>query len=46
MQAFEKELADYKSSKSTVQFPHDKPLPKELIESMVKYKMQENEETK
>lgn len=45
MQAFEKELAPYKSSKSTVQFPLDKPLPKEIISKMVKYKIQENKES-
>lgn len=45
MQAFEKELAPYKSSKSTVQFPLDKPLPKKLISKMVKYKIQENKES-
>lgn len=42
MQAFEKELAPYKSSKSTVQFPLNTPLPKELIAKMVKYKIKEN----
>ena len=45
MQAFEKELAPYKSSKSTVQFPLDKPLPKELLTKMVKYKISENKES-
>ena len=44
MQVFEKELAPYKSSKSTVQFPLDKPLPKALIKKMLVYKMNENEE--
>lgn len=44
MQAFEKELAPYKSSKSTVQFPLDQPLPGELIKKMLRYKMKENEE--
>ena len=28
---FKKELTDYKTSKGTVQFPHDKPFPLELI---------------
>lgn len=42
MQAFEKELEPYKSSKSTVQFPLDQPLPRELIARMVKYKIDEN----
>ena len=45
MQVFEKELAPYKSSKSTVQFPLDKPLPKGLISKMIKYKIKENKES-
>ena len=44
MQAFKEELAPYKSSKSTVQFPLDKPLPKVLIGRMVEYKIKENNE--
>lgn len=42
MQAFEKELAPFKSSKSTVQFPLSEPLPKDLIKRMLEYKMNEN----
>lgn len=42
MQAFEKELAPYKSSKSTVQFPLSEPLPRVLIAKMVQYKVKEN----
>lgn len=45
MQAFEKELGPYKSSKSTVQFPLGQPLPKELIRKMLAYKIKENLET-
>ena len=37
---FNKELQDYKKGKGSVQFPIDKPLPKELIISMVKYRKQ------
>jgi uncharacterized protein YdhG (YjbR/CyaY superfamily) len=33
---FEQDLQDYKYRKGTVQFPNDKPLPKELIIKMVK----------
>ncbi len=40
--AFEKELAAYKVSKGTVQFPLDKPLPVRLITKMVKYRVAEN----
>ena len=42
MQAFEKELAPFKSSKSTVQFPLSEPLPRDLIKKMLQYKMNEN----
>jgi uncharacterized protein YdhG (YjbR/CyaY superfamily) len=45
MKAFENELGPYKSSKSTVQFPLDQPLPKELIREMLAYKVKENLET-
>ncbi len=33
---FEKELSGYKTSKGTVQFPHDKPLPLGLISRITK----------
>lgn len=33
---FAGDLKDYKTSKGTVQFPHDKPLPLELIKKIVK----------
>lgn len=36
--AFEAELAPYKHAKGSVQFPHDKPLPIELIEKIVIYR--------
>jgi uncharacterized protein YdhG (YjbR/CyaY superfamily) len=31
LEPFEEELAQYKTGKDTIQFPYDKPLPKELI---------------
>ena len=37
------ELAPYKRSKGTLQFPLDKPLPLKLIERIVKYRVKENE---
>lgn len=40
--AFSKELSAYKTSKGTVQFPLDKPLPLALITKMVKYRVEEN----
>jgi uncharacterized protein YdhG (YjbR/CyaY superfamily) len=40
MEKFDKELEGYKKGKGSVQFPIDKPLPKELIIKMVKYRME------
>jgi uncharacterized protein YdhG (YjbR/CyaY superfamily) len=40
--AFRKALASYKSAKGSVQFPHDKPLPLDLVESIVKFRVDEN----
>lgn len=39
--AFIDRLSEYKTSKGTVQFPHDKPLPMDLIKDMVIYRMNE-----
>lgn len=41
MAAFAEELKDYKQGKGSVQFPLNKPLPKELISEMVKYRRDE-----
>lgn len=38
MEKFSDELKDYKKGKGSVQFPLDKPLPKELIIRMVRYR--------
>jgi uncharacterized protein YdhG (YjbR/CyaY superfamily) len=37
--AFEKELKEYKTGKGSVQFPLNKPIPFELIERMVQYRL-------
>ncbi|MBN2074128.1 MAG: DUF1801 domain-containing protein [Dehalococcoidales bacterium] len=42
--AFEKDLEPYELSKSTVRFPLDKPIPYELIEKIVKFRVKENSE--
>lgn len=42
IQAFQYELAGYNCSKGTVQFPLDKPLPLELIDKIVRFRVQEN----
>jgi uncharacterized protein YdhG (YjbR/CyaY superfamily) len=40
--AFQKELANYKQGKGSVQFPNDKPLPLALITRIVKFRVKEN----
>ena len=42
VKAFQKELQKYETSKSTIQFPLNKPLPTALITKMVKFRVQEN----
>jgi uncharacterized protein YdhG (YjbR/CyaY superfamily) len=39
---FKKELEPYSTSKGTVRFPLDKPIPYGLIEKIVKHRVQEN----
>jgi uncharacterized protein YdhG (YjbR/CyaY superfamily) len=41
-QAFKQELSAYKSSKGSVKFPMDKPLPLDLISKIVKFRVAEN----
>lgn len=41
---FEADLAKYKQGKGSVQFPLSEPLPVELIERMVKFRVRENNE--
>jgi uncharacterized protein YdhG (YjbR/CyaY superfamily) len=43
--AFKKELAGYKISKSTIQFPLDQPVPVKLIDAMAKFRAKENFES-
>jgi uncharacterized protein YdhG (YjbR/CyaY superfamily) len=40
MEKFDSELREFKRGKGSVQFPLDKPLPKDLIQRMVKYRME------
>jgi len=39
---FKDELSKYKRGKGSVQFPLDKPIPYDLIERMVKFRVMEN----
>jgi uncharacterized protein YdhG (YjbR/CyaY superfamily) len=39
--AFKDKLTGYKTSKGTIQFPLDKPLPTDLIREIVAYRVQE-----
>ena len=41
---FKKDFEPYKTSKGTVQFPYDKPLPLRLITKIVKFRIKENKE--
>ncbi len=41
IKTFEKELSSFKSAKGSVQFPHDQPLPLELITRIVKFRVEE-----
>jgi uncharacterized protein YdhG (YjbR/CyaY superfamily) len=41
---FAKELKGYKTSRGTIQFPSDKPLPDTLLKKIVKQRVKENRE--
>ena len=41
---FQEKLLKYKQGKGSVQFPLDRPIPYQLIEQMVKFKVKENNE--
>jgi uncharacterized protein YdhG (YjbR/CyaY superfamily) len=40
----QKELKDYHTAMATIRFPHDKPLPIQLIKKLVKARMKKNDE--
>ena len=41
VEAFRNELAEYKGSKGSVQFPIDKPMPYDLIRRIVQFRVEE-----
>jgi uncharacterized protein YdhG (YjbR/CyaY superfamily) len=43
IEAFSEELKDFRTSKGTIQFPVDRPLPAELVSKMVKARVAQNE---
>jgi uncharacterized protein YdhG (YjbR/CyaY superfamily) len=42
IEVFKEELGDYETSKGTVRFPSDKPIPAELVRKIVEYRVKEN----
>jgi uncharacterized protein YdhG (YjbR/CyaY superfamily) len=46
MEAFQSELHGYQTSKGTIRFPVDKPLPTALVRKLVKARLAENERGK
>jgi uncharacterized protein YdhG (YjbR/CyaY superfamily) len=46
IEAFKKKLKGFSTSKGTIQFPTDKPLPTALIKKMMKARVAQNESKK
>jgi uncharacterized protein YdhG (YjbR/CyaY superfamily) len=44
--AFKKELKDYKTSKGTIQFQNDKPIPVALVKRITVYRVKESKNVK
>jgi len=43
IEVFREEIKGYKTSKGTIQFPLDKPIPYELIKKITQYRVQKNQ---
>ncbi len=41
LEPFKKELTDYKTGRDTIQFPYNKPLPKQLIRKIASYRVKD-----
>jgi uncharacterized protein YdhG (YjbR/CyaY superfamily) len=46
IEAFKKELKGFSTSKGTIRFPTDKPLPAVLVKKLVKARVAQNERKK
>jgi uncharacterized protein YdhG (YjbR/CyaY superfamily) len=46
IEAFKNEIISYNSSKGTVQFPFDRPIPYDLIKKIVLFRVKKNKEKK
>ncbi len=46
IEAFKDKLASYKTSKGTIQFPLDKPIPFELVAEIARFRVKENAQQK
>lgn len=42
IESFREELSEYVTTKGTIHFPHDKPLPVKLISQIIKFRVEEN----
>jgi len=43
---FEEQLTGYKTSIGAIQFPHNKPLPEQLVRDIIEFRIAENKATK
>ncbi|MGD0450052.1 MAG: DUF1801 domain-containing protein [Candidatus Bathyarchaeia archaeon] len=46
IKAFKEKLSSYQTSKGTIQFPIDEPIPLELVKEIVKFRAKENSASK
>jgi len=46
IEAFKSELTGYKCTKGTIQIPHTRPIPMDLVERIVAFRVQENMQKK